>query len=451
VEEINSDISYIKIFSFLSITTILFFIKPIYSIVLLALVIVLMILKNYRIGLFVLGGLPFTQLASLKFFESHHIFLLCFIVTFVSFTLHFSRHLSFQINTSYAYKWFLFFIALALFSGVYAENLKYWQGELYAYIRAFILFFLIIQGIDDEKSLYIIAKFIVLSLFASSVISFILFLKDSSNTLSLVLLRFIGNLSDPNDFAMTLCGALPLAVFFMKTESKLISKLFFGTCGLVFIFFIVITQSRGGILAAALISIFMFPLFKRKLLIMAFLTAVLIVILTLFPVQLIFYRIIHLYDILTGKSLFDPSFTQRIALYSAAFNVIFSHPVFGVGANNFIVHSVRFLSPSLYTHNMFTEVAADMGILGLLPFVIIVFSPFFWFPKIIRQLGIVHRRFVDFVSFLRVSLIGMIAASFFLSCQTKSYLWIMLAMVYAIIEIYKKNVASAFDSVASIT
>lgn len=387
-------------------------------------------------------GLSFTALASLEILQRYHLFLVCFIITFFSFILSYSREVKYEFISSRAFKWLIIFLVVVLFSGLYAQNLEYWGGEMYAFIRAFILFFLIIQTVDNEKALFLSGKIFVFAVLISSLLSFFLIYRTNFNLLSIFLFRFTGTIYDPNDYAMVLCGVLPIAVFFAKNEKKIPVKLLFFFISISFLLFIIFTQSRGGIFAAS-ISLFLitFLLFRKKIFItIVSIVSIIVVIGLIFP-EILPSRILTFLDILTGKSLMDVSLKLRISLLKSSILVFTEHPLFGVGANNFIMYSVKYISRSGFAHNMFSEIAADLGLLGLIPYVVIIFSPFYYFPKIIKSAEIrKEKAFADFVRFFRISLIGMIITSLFLSCQTKEHLWAILGIAYAIEIISRRQI-----------
>ena len=64
----------------------------------------------------------------------------------------------------------------------------------------------------------------------------------------------------------------------------------------------------------------------------------------------------------------------REKLASNAIDVFASHPFTGVGPGQFYLYSYNHTS---FSHNSFTEIAANMGIIGLILFLLLLFSPLF--------------------------------------------------------------------------
>jgi len=66
----------------------------------------------------------------------------------------------------------------------------------------------------------------------------------------------------------------------------------------------------------------------------------------------------------------DASLVERYEIWGAALNMVRDHPMFGVGAKCFIVHSERYHVPNgqRQAHNQLMNVAAETGIVGLICF-----------------------------------------------------------------------------------
>ena len=410
----------------------LFLVNPVISLVFAALTVVIIIFRNFRVGLYCLIALSFLDLPVLGITQASRIFLIVFIITFLSFVLLNRGNLTFEFNTSAIDRWLLILLAVIILSGTYAENMEYWSQELYDFIRIMVIFFLIIQGIDTEKRLFTASRIIVFVLFVSSFYTLWILLRGGFNMTSGVILRLRGAISDPNDYAMIVCGALPLAAFFASTEKRILYKIFYTIVSISFVLFVILSRSRGGLIAIIVSSILILSvLFRGRLLPTIFSISAIGVIFYLIIPDIFFYRIIRLLDMMSGRSLADASFMERMLVIKTALSIFMQNPVFGVGANNFISHSVKFLSTSRFAHNMFAEVAADLGVLGLIPFATIMFTPFFLFPRMINSIRSAKQiLFKRYIQFIRISLVGTLLAAFFLSCQTKIHLGVIIALIY---------------------
>lgn len=76
---------------------------------------------------------------------------------------------------------------------------------------------------------------------------------------------------------------------------------------------------------------------------------------------------------------------DRISIYNNSLNMIKHHPIFGVGINTFAINYFHYklpekpgaeTSPSMYAHNNFLQMAAEVGLFGLFMFLWFLFALF---------------------------------------------------------------------------
>ena len=113
----------------------------------------------------------------------------------------------------------------------------------------------------------------------------------------------------------------------------------------------------------------------------------------------------------------DSSLVERYEIWGAALNMVRDHPMFGVGAKCFVVHSERYHVPNgqRQAHNQLMNVAAETGIVGLICFLAwVAYYAVFLFK--LRQLrtGTISRAMwlAAMGSFVVVAAHGIVDASF---------------------------------------
>ena len=83
----------------------------------------------------------------------------------------------------------------------------------------------------------------------------------------------------------------------------------------------------------------------------------------------------------------DPSNVQRALTWQGAFNIFKNHPIIGTGPGSLVIHLPDYQSPEFFrtqatvaahAHNEFLEVASDTGVLGLLAFLWLLVT-YYWF------------------------------------------------------------------------
>ena len=113
----------------------------------------------------------------------------------------------------------------------------------------------------------------------------------------------------------------------------------------------------------------------------------------------------------------DASLVERYEIWGAALNMVRDHPMFGVGAKCFIVHSERYHVPNgqRQAHNQLMNVAAETGIVGLICFLAwVAYYAVFLFKFRQLRTGTISRAMwlAAMASFVVVAAHGIVDASF---------------------------------------
>ncbi len=173
----------------------------------------------------------------------------------------------------------------------------------------------------------------------------------------------------PNDFAawinIVFFSLMGISFFDLKHEKRLKWTVFF-LCAVLF-FFLLITTASGAIMGFAVAMLF-FLLFNLRKMLRTLIAAALIIIavLSVSPYARTYFR----------ESFVDvqQSVNDRFGMWDAGWKIYKQHPVIGNGVNTFFQEfkyfrddEDKYLKGS-YAHNCFLQMAADIGILGLLSF-----------------------------------------------------------------------------------
>ncbi len=240
-----------------------------------------------------------------------------------------------------------------------------------------------------------------------------------------------GMFGNPNELALHLIIITPLAFCLGLAAKNTLLKYAYFAMTILFVAATVVTYSRGGFLGLlALSGVLIWKLGKQnraKIFAVASVFAVLFILLA--PGE---YgnRIFSIFD-----SSLDSvgSSNQRTDLLKRSLLVTARNP-WGIGIGNFPVVGLQHLG----THNAFTQVSSELGILGFLAYVIFQVSPF-------RKLGAIERRLLEkeetswfyYVSIgLQASIIGFMVSSFFAAVAYNWYVYYLIAYAVAFRRIY---------------
>lgn len=246
--------------------------------------------------------------------------------------------------------------------------------------------------------------------------------------------RLTGGGGDPNQQAASFVAAMFLIVGLFSLYRRRLARI-----GLLLAFVLLAvgffaTQSRGGLLALVVATVAAFCLAPRQrtrivglLVLLAGAGAVL---LATTPGALT--RITNLGGGTSGRS----------DLWRVAWQVFTGHPLFGVGAGNFVVieshyvlqpgsiSRIQYLTSAPHlVHNSYLQLLAETGLVGLIGYlaVVIVCLRAAWkAAQRFEALGRVD--YADLTRALMTGTIGMLAALFFISDGDDMRLWVLLAL-----------------------
>lgn len=229
---------------------------------------------------------------------------------------------------------------------------------------------------------------------------------------------------DANYFALSAVLCAPLAFYLMKESDVLWERAYCLGCLLLTLVAVTLSASRGGFLG--LIAAFLFFIKRsaqplRNFILVAVLSAPIIVFAPASPVQ----RLLH--PTYSDTSAED----SRLQLWRAGLRMIAQHPWAGIGLGNFkyTVTQYEATGESLekIAHNTYIGVAAEMGVPGLLAFVLIVFCAFRNLGRA-RELSLEEDIPLVFeaATGIQAGLLGAAVAIFFLSAETQKLLWLMI-------------------------
>jgi O-antigen ligase len=248
-----------------------------------------------------------------------------------------------------------------------------------------------------------------------------------------------GMFGNPNDLAAALNMLIPLAVALALTGSRRV-RLLYAACALILFCGVMVTFSRAGFITLAAVSgvmLWKFGRGRRSSLSLATLVAFVL----LFSVFSGAYRS-RLMTIFDPNSDASGSAQQRADLLERGLDLSLRHPIVGLGMGNFHIYSIR----EKVAHNGYVETAAELGMIGLLAYLIIILAPLRGLAKIERERvkpGARADLDAKYLSIgLQAAIIAYMTNSFFLSIQYLWYLYYAAGFAVALRLIYAAEKAA---------
>ncbi len=240
-----------------------------------------------------------------------------------------------------------------------------------------------------------------------------------------------GMFGNPNDLALHLVMMTPLAIVLGAASKNLIKKLSLFCMAGLFVAATMVTYSRGGFLGLVCVSVFLiWKLSRQNRIQVLAVAAVAGFLIILFAPGNYGVRLLSIFvpglDSVGSRG-------QRTELLLRSIYVSIRNP-WGIGIGNFPIVGIR----NLVSHNSYTQVSSELGVLGFLAYMGFLLSPF-------RRLAAIERRLFEDERYnwffylavgLQASLIGYMVSSFFVSVAYNWFIYYMVAYAVAFRRIY---------------
>lgn len=240
-----------------------------------------------------------------------------------------------------------------------------------------------------------------------------------------------GMFGNPNEMALHFVMMTPLVLTLGIASKSKIMRLIYFAMAVLFVGANMVTFSRGGFLGLVACSGVLAWKLGRKYRLSVTIASIVIggIAIIAAPGN---YGLRMLSIFVPGL---DPvgSSDQRMELLKRSLLVTARNP-WGIGIGNFSIVGVR----NLQSHNAYTQVSTELGILGLAAYLVFIISPF-------RKLGAIERTrfakgeldwFYYFAIGLQASIVGYMVSSFFASVAYNWFIYYLIAYAVAFRRIY---------------
>jgi O-antigen ligase len=257
--------------------------------------------------------------------------------------------------------------------------------------------------------------------------------------------RLAGPVGDPNFFAQIMLVPGLLGLERLLHERRLVLKALAGLSATLSILTVIFTYSRGALIAMLVALILYFIIYPPRPFQLLLATAVGLIVLTFIPSSY-YDRVLSLQNLLPTQHGFtnirqDTAIQGRASENFTALLMLEQHPLLGVGLRNFPVLYQDYtrslgLAPTSQAraaHNLYLEVAAESGIVGLTVFLSIVVLAY-------RSLWIARRRFFQAglsdhthaVTGFAVAFTGYMTAAFFVHGAYPRFFYVLIGLAFGL-------------------
>jgi putative inorganic carbon (HCO3(-)) transporter len=324
----------------------------------------------------------------------------------------------------------LWFFAAIIMSHVAWMNPSLTVESAMDFLPTLVMYFLIANLVSTHRKLKFTVNLIVLATLVLAISGLLQYFtgkglggKESYEGR----IQAVGIFSDPNDLGLALVVVLPYFYLKLTEFSRLWQKplAFLGLALLMYALFL--TQSRGGILALGVVMVL---LLTRRLGKVFGLVAGGVVFLAIFALAP------RMGTISTGEA----SAYGRVQAWGLGLDLLETYPLFGVGAHNFTEYHFR------TAHNSFVLCAAELGMFGLYPWIMLIYLSIKNNEFISGQVRQSRMRDVAvYVDTIRYGLIAFSAGAYFLSRTYNEVLFIFIGLSAAVTGIFVRESSERYS------
>ena len=302
------------------------------------------------------------------------------------------------------------------------------------YLKTVIIFILMVNLIDTRQRIFSMWKLVVICGAALGVGAIRSYMKGEFAVKGVRIEGLVGGMfENPNDLATALDLLLPFAVALTLT-GKGLSRLFYLVCATILAVGVLVTLSRGGFLGLIASGAVLLWKLGRGRRLKTMLAAGLICGI-LFAVMPGGYGA-RIATIFNNEQDTTGSAQERRELLERAASIAINRPVVAVGMGNFHIYSIG----EKEAHNAYLEIAAELGVMGLIAYLVVILAPFRSLHRIERQTRGMRSKSEREMYWLSVSiqaaLIAYMVCSFFASIQYLWYLYYTAAYAVALRQIH---------------
>ncbi len=227
-------------------------------------------------------------------------------------------------------------------------------------------------------------------------------------------IQAVGIFSDPNDLGLAIVMVMPFLFLKLLEQGKFRERATSFVVLAILSYALYLTESRGGIMAFGALLMLLFTRRVGKVLGLAVGGVAMLAILALAP---------RMNTISTGEA----SAYGRIQAWAVGLGLFETHPLFGVGYNNFTQWHFR------TAHNSFVLCAAELGWFGLFPWVMLIYISIknnAFMSRRLHELG--KHDLAMYATTVQYALIAYCLGAYWLSRTYSEVLYIMLGLSAAI-------------------
>lgn len=263
--------------------------------------------------------------------------------------------------------------------------------------------------------------------------------------------RLSGPIGEQNRYAQVLLVLAPLALFRVFGEEKRSLRLLAAGAGVLILGGVLLSFSRGAAVAVVFCLVALVVLREIRLRQVLLISAVVVgAVLLIAPDYVIRLTSLQGAQSLAGGNAqaADNAIVGRAQSNLAAWNTFTDHPMLGVGPLQFFRNysyeagnavGLKHREHDRRAHNLYLEMAADLGIVGLGAFLAVVGVTMVQLLRVRARWRDTRPDLANLATTMIVSLVAYLSSAIFLHLSYQRYLWELLAIANAVIWVLMRE------------
>lgn len=342
---------------------------------------------------------------------------------------HIMIYRDFKIPKSNQVKCLLVFVGILVFSSI--TNWEYNSFSFLDMAKVIVLYFLVSNLVKTKTQVKNILFFSLLLGSMTALFGIYQQMHGLGGTFGGGVTRALGFEGNPNHLAIDMVLLIPIVLGLLRNNGNFISRgLFLVLCGL-FVITVILTYSRAGVFGLAivlLLAVWKFLKMSKKI-------AYFLIGLTVTLMALPYVPVVYIERVMSIANLQDVSIVGRLDGLIVGFWMMLEHPFLGVGLGRWayaywekaITLPAVATKLSYWPHNIFIEVGAELGVLALISFLLLLFFVF-------KDLNFSKKIFLEkretllstVAETLEIGLIGFLCCAFFAAAVHLKLVWMLM-------------------------
>ena len=342
--------------------------------------------------------------------------------------------------------WMGVFSVAVLLSWMFAEYPQVSQDAILIYINWVMVYLLVANVASTEKRFFLFFGLFLLASLKMSQHGARSWVERGFSFASWGATGAPGWFHNSGEFGIQMCVFFPLSLYFMGALKKYWDKwkrILFLAVPVTAVMSLIATNSRGALVGAAAVGLWMLARAKHRVRGFVALGAVAALVVLVMPEE--------------QKERFrtmgdDNTSESRLTYWEHGIEIYKAHPVTGIGYENWAPHYEATYGRTVLPHNIFIQGGAELGTIGLIALVGLIVASFvvnYRTRKLAHAMG-ERGHFMEMMARgLDGAMIGFIASGFFVTVLYYPFLWFGLGLTSALHAAATNAGATGISAVAT--